>query len=337
MERSYEIRIYPNARQRELIGRTFGCCRYVYNRVLAMRQEEYGRNGKSRGIGSYMTQLPVWKKTDAPFLAEADSMALQQSLRDLDRAYQNFFRNPGRTGFPKFRSKHAGRRSYRTNMACVPDPRHVKLPKLGLVKARVSRRIEGRVLSATVKQVPSGRYFVCLCCTDCPEPEAAPGAIAVLGIDAGVHDLMARSDGVKVANPKALAKGERKLAREQRRLARAAFREGEPLVSILEDVLVLRACPRGAAALRPCVDVPCLRGPPRPRPQRSGEHRAGRSAAFEQSRRYRRACGNLGGQGLRNASGAGVSPDRPQGMEGYLRRRKNPLGSSMGRVKHAPR
>jgi putative transposase len=220
VERSYEIRIYPNARQRELIGRTFGCCRYVYNRVLAMRQEEYGRNGKSRGIGSYMTQLPVWKKTDAPFLAEVDSMALQQSLRDLDRAYQNFFRNPGRTGFPKFRSKHAGRRSYRTNMACVPDPRHVKLPKLGLVKARVSRRIEGRVLSATVKQVPSGRYFVCLCCTDCPEPEAAPGAIAVLGIDAGVHDLMTRSDGVKVANPKALAKGERKLAREQRRLSR---------------------------------------------------------------------------------------------------------------------
>ena len=220
MERSYEIRIYPNARQRELIGRTFGCCRYVYNRVLAMRQEEYGRNGKSRGIGSYMTQLPVWKKTDAPFLAEVDSMALQQSLRDLDRAYQNFFRNPGRTGFPKFRSKHAGRRSYRTNMACVPDPRHVKLPKLGLVKARVSRRIEGRVLSATVKQVPSGRYFVCLCCTDCPEPEAAPGAIAVLGIDAGVHDLMARSDGVKVASPKALARGERKLAREQRRLSR---------------------------------------------------------------------------------------------------------------------
>ena len=68
--------------------------------------------------------------------------------------------------------------------------------------------------------MPSGRYFVCLCCTDCPEPEAAPGAIAVLGIDAGVHDLMARSDGVKVANPKALAKGERKLAREQRRLSR---------------------------------------------------------------------------------------------------------------------
>ena len=220
MERSYEIRIYPNARQRELIGRTFGCCRYVYNRVLAMRQEEYGRNGKSRGIGSYMTQLPVWKKTDAPFLAEVDSMALQQSLRDLDRAYQNFFRNPGRTGFPKFKSKHAGRRSYRTNMACVPDPRHAKLPKLGLVKARASRRIEGRVLSATVKQVPSGRYFVCLCCTDCPEPEAAPGAIAVLGIDAGVHDLMARSDGVKTANPKALARGERKLAREQRRLSR---------------------------------------------------------------------------------------------------------------------
>jgi putative transposase len=220
VERSYEIRIYPNARQRELIGRTFGCCRWVYNKVLAMRQDEYSQTGKSKHINSYITQIPAWKKTDAPWLAEVDSMALQQSLRDLDKAYKNFFRAPSKVGFPKFKSKHAGRRSYRTNMACVPDPRHVKLPKLGLVKARVSRRIEGRVLSATVKQVPSGRYFVCLCCTDCPEPEAAPSAIAVLGIDAGVHDLMARSDDVKVANPKALAKGERKLAREQRRLSR---------------------------------------------------------------------------------------------------------------------
>ena len=220
MDKTFEYRIYPSAGQEALLQKTFGCCRWVYSKVLAARQDEYARTGKSRHISSCITQIPAWKKADAPWLSEVDSMALQQSLRDLDRACRNFFRNPGRTGFPKFRSKRAGRKSYRTNRVEIIDARHVKLPKLGTVRARVSRPIEGRVLSATVKQVPSGRYFVCLCCTDCPEPEAAPGTIAVLGIDAGVHDLMARSDGVKIANPKALARGERKLAREQRRLSR---------------------------------------------------------------------------------------------------------------------
>lgn len=138
MKRSYEIRIYPNARQRELIGRTFGCCRWVYNKVLAMRQDEYAHTCKSKHINSYITQIPAWKKTDAPWLSEVDSMALQQSLRDLDRAYKNFFRAPSKVGFPKFKSKRAGRRSYRTNSVKIIDAKHVKLPKLGTVKARTN-------------------------------------------------------------------------------------------------------------------------------------------------------------------------------------------------------
>ncbi|MCI1345267.1 MAG: IS200/IS605 family element RNA-guided endonuclease TnpB [Olsenella sp.] len=223
MERSYEMRIYPNARQRELIGRTFGCCRWVYNKCLEERRAAYESTGKSPTRFQQDRMLPSWK-AENPWLMEADSHALQQAVADLDRAYQNFFRRcrqGGRPGYPRFRSKRDARQSYRTSQGVsVPDARHVKLPKLGLVKARVSRGIEGRVLSATVKQVPSGRYFVCLCCTDCPEPEAAPGAIAVLGIDAGVHDLMVRSDGVKIASPRALARSERRLAREQRRLSR---------------------------------------------------------------------------------------------------------------------
>ena len=220
MEKAFEYRIYPNAEQRELLQKTFGCCRYVYNRVLAMRREGHVLGEKAKGINSYITQIPTWKKSDAPWLAEVDSMALQQSLRDLDRAYRNFFRNPGKVGFPKFKSKHDNRRSYRTNGIAIVDAKHVKLPKLGLVKARVSRMPEGRMLSATVKQVPSGKYYVTVCCTDCPEPQVPQGPVEVMGIDAGIHDLMARSDGVKVENPRNLAKAERKLAREQRRLSR---------------------------------------------------------------------------------------------------------------------
>ena len=137
MDKTFEYRIYPNAGQEALLQKTFGCCRWVYNKVLAMRQDEYARTGESRHINSYITQIPAWKKTDAPWLSEVDSMALQQSLRDLDRAYRNFFRAPGKTGFPKFKSKRAGRKSYRTNRVEIIDAGHVKLPKLGIVRARM--------------------------------------------------------------------------------------------------------------------------------------------------------------------------------------------------------
>lgn len=113
-----------------------------------------------RGINFYITQLPLWKKTDFPWLAEVDSMALQQSLRDLNEAYKNFFRKPGKVGFPRFKSKCNNRKSYRTNKVSIVGDKQIKLPKLGLVKARISRPIEGRILSATVKQVPSDKYFV---------------------------------------------------------------------------------------------------------------------------------------------------------------------------------
>ena len=220
MDKAFEYRIYPSASQQELLQKTFGCCRWVYNKVLSMRQEEYAAGGRTRGINSYITLIPQWKRSEAPWLSEVDSMALQQSLRDLDRAYRNFFRSPGRVGFPRFKSKHAGRKSYRTNSVTIVDGRHIKLPKLGLVKARVSRPVEGRVLSATVKQVPSGKCYVAVCCTDVPAPQMPQGPVKVMGIDVGIHDLMVRSDGVRVANPRGLAKAERKLAREQRRLSR---------------------------------------------------------------------------------------------------------------------
>lgn len=220
MEKTFEYRIYPNAKQQELLQKTFGCCRYVYNRVLSARQEEYRASKKPKGINSYITQIPIWKKTCAPWLSEVDSMALQQSLRDLDKAYKNFFRSPGKVGFPKFKSKSNRRQSYRTNKIEVVDARHVRLPKLGAVRARISRPVEGRVLSATVKQVPSGKYFVTVCCTDVPSPEVPPGSVEVLGIDAGVRDIATCSDGRHINNPRSLSKNERKLTREQRRLSR---------------------------------------------------------------------------------------------------------------------
>ena len=219
MELSYEYRIYPNAAQREAIARTFGCCRFVYNRAIALRKDAYEAGVKVPSIFDCIKMIPKWKADhETAWLKEADSMALQQSLRDLGKAYGNFFRAPGKVGYPKFKSKRS-RQTYRTNKAEVIDPRHVKLPKLGVVKARVSRMPKGRILSATVKQAPSGKYFVSLCCTGVPMAGPAPEGTAV-GVDVGVESLMTLSDGTKVENPKAAARLARKLAREQRRLSR---------------------------------------------------------------------------------------------------------------------
>ena len=220
MNKTFEYRIYPSTSQQELLQKTFGCCRWVYNKALTLRQEEYAAGVKMRSINSYITLIPQWKKTEAPWLSEVDSIALQQSLRNLDKAYKNFFRDPGKIGFPKFKSKHASKKSYRTNNITIVDGKHIKLPKLGLVKARISRPTEGRILSATVKQVASGKYYVTVCCTDVPASQMPQGSVEVMGIDVGIHDMIVRSDGTKVSNPKNLTKAERRLAREQRRLSR---------------------------------------------------------------------------------------------------------------------
>ena len=219
MELSYEYRIYPNSEQREMVARTFGCCRFVYNRALAVRKDAYDAGEAVPSIFDCIKMIPKWKADpETAWLKEADSAALQQSLRNLGSAYGNFFRAPGKVGFPKFKSKRS-HQSYCTTKAEVIDPRHLKLPKLGVIKARVSRMPRGRILSATVEQVPSGKYFVSLCCTDVPMAGPAPEGTAV-GVDVGIESLMTLSDGTKVENPKATKRLERKLAREQRRLSR---------------------------------------------------------------------------------------------------------------------
>lgn len=232
MEKTFEYRIYPNACQRKQIAQTFGCCRFVYNRTLGIRKDAHDAGLKAPSINDCIKLIPSWKADpETAWLKDADSIALQQSLRDLDKAYRNFFRTPGKVGFPKFKTKR-GRQSYRTQniggkAIQVLDGKLVKLPKLGTVKARISRPVEGRILSATVKQTASGKYFVCICCADCIEASLPPTE-NVVGIDLGSRKLVTTSDGVVFGNPKPYVKAEKKLAREQRRLSRkVGARKGE--------------------------------------------------------------------------------------------------------------
>lgn len=104
MERGFKYRIYPNESQRNQIARTLGCCRFVYNRALDVKKTAYSETGKSIATNDLIKMIPAWKRDpDTSWLAQVDSMALQQSIRDLDRAYKNFFRRVregGKPGFP---------------------------------------------------------------------------------------------------------------------------------------------------------------------------------------------------------------------------------------------
>lgn len=224
MEYSYRFRIYPNAAQIQQIQRTFGCCRFVWNYYLAKRKEVYEQDGKTfnyYACAGDMTQL----KKSLEWLREVDATAMQSSLRDLDSAYQNFFRRVKqgeKTGYPRFKSKHDHRQRYKSK--CVGTnikilDKAVQLPKLGKVKCRVSKEVKGRILSATVSRNPSGKYFVSLCCTDV-EMEALPSTGAAVGLDMGIKSFAVTSDGMEYPNHKYLAKSEKKLARLQRQLSR---------------------------------------------------------------------------------------------------------------------
>lgn len=224
MEYSYKFRLYPTDAQRDQMARNFGCCRYVFNHFLAQRQEHYKETGKFQTRFQQDKELTSMKQ-ELPWLKEADSTSLQATLQDLDAAFQNFFRHVKRgekPGYPRFKSRKNRRQSYKSK--CVGAnikvlEKEVQLPKLGLVKCRVSKAVRGRILSATVSRSPSGKYFVALCCTDI-DMAALPGTGRTVGLDMGLKSFAVTSDGVEYPNHKFLAKSQKKLARLQRQLSR---------------------------------------------------------------------------------------------------------------------
>ena len=220
MEKAFEYRIYPSQEQTCLLARTFGCSRWVFNRFLEEKIRFFKETGKPLSYCKCSKMLTKIKtQEDTAWLAEVEAAALQQSLRNLDRAFVNFSkRRKQGVGFPKFKKKKS-RKTYRTPDAKIVDDSHVWIPKVGLVKARISRPIEGRVVSATIKQVPSGKYFIVFTCVDIPEPTKSKDGKAI-GIDLGINTLVTTSDGEKIDGVTGTRKLERKLAKEQRKLSR---------------------------------------------------------------------------------------------------------------------
>lgn len=206
-----------------MLAKTFGCVRFIYNRMLSDKIRHYEETRQK------LNNTPAQYKEEFEWLKEVDSLALANAQLNLQKAYNHFFRSPG-AGFPKFKSRHKSRKSYTTN--CVNgnismENGLIKLPKIGLVKVKQHRQIpEGcRLKSVTVSQAPSGKYHVSVLF----EYENQVSQIkpqTFLGLDFSMHELYKDSNGNEPKYPGYYRQAEKKLAREQRRLSKMQKNSG---------------------------------------------------------------------------------------------------------------
>ncbi|MEO3853676.1 RNA-guided endonuclease TnpB family protein [Acrocarpospora sp. B8E8] len=230
MRLRYNYRLYPDASQRQALARLFGCVRVVWNDALAMRKA--ARKAGHPWIGGGDLQkicITAAKRTpEREWLGEVSPVPLQQSLRDLDQAYQNFFdsvtgkRKGQRMGLPVFKSRRDRRQSARFTRTAfrLPGDGTLYLAKIGKVEVRWSRELPTVPSSVTVIQDAAGRYFASFVIEVEDAGQVLPDAEAEIGIDLGLTHYAVLSDGTKIANPRWLRRRARRLARLQRALSR---------------------------------------------------------------------------------------------------------------------
>ena len=220
--RGYKYRIYPTKEQETKFAQTFGNVRVVFNYFLGVRQKAWKEEQRSVGYvetSSLLTQLK--RQPEFTWLNLSDSMSLQESLRDLDNGFQHFF--TGDANYPKFKSKHNAKKSYRTrnqNNGVRIEGNKIHLPKVGWVKIKLSRIPNGVILNATISKTSTGKYFVSLCVREGWNNVLKRNNGGEVGVDVGVKTFYVDSNGNVVENPRTFTKFQRKLARAQRRHAR---------------------------------------------------------------------------------------------------------------------
>ena len=222
VQKGIRVRFYPTEEQEVLINKTIGCCRFVYNQTLENCKQLYEQTQHFPSKNSRIKNL-VPLKEENEFLKEVDSTALQQSVRDLNSAMDNFFKNKSYFGFPKFKSKHNLKQSYRTpcgvRNAYILDNKHIKLPKLGTVKTKRFDMPEVyKIFNITVEKTNTGKYYASICIET--EVQPLPKTGKQVGFDLGLIDLLIGSDGTRYERPKFAYVYKEKLAKEQRKLSK---------------------------------------------------------------------------------------------------------------------
>ena len=219
-QKAFRYRFYPTAEQEQLLRRTMGCTRLVYNKALAARTEAWYERQERVGYKETSAMLTGWKKEDdLSFLNEVSCVPLQQGLRHLQKAFTNFF--AGRAKYPNFKKKHHGGSAEFTKSAFKFRDSQVFLAKCSEpLPIRWSQQLpEGASPSSiTVKLTPAGKWFVSLLVD--VEIEPLPICPNKVALDLGITSLIALSTGEKVANPKAFRRKHKRLKKAQKALAR---------------------------------------------------------------------------------------------------------------------
>lgn len=221
MLKAYKYRLYPNEEQKIQLSKTFGCVRFVYNYYLAKKIELYKTEQKHMSKIDCNNHCNKELKNEFVWLKEVDKFALTNAIYDLDNAFQKFFKE--HSGFPKFKSKKSHKYSYTTNFTNNNievdfDNNKIKLPKLKLVKCKLHRKFDGKIKSAIISQMPSGKYFVSILVDT--EIEQLPQNNNVYAFDLGLKEFLIDNHDNHIEDPKAISKYENKLAKLQRQIAK---------------------------------------------------------------------------------------------------------------------
>jgi putative transposase len=228
--RGYKTELDLNDRQRTACAKHAGAARYAYNWGLRRKIDAYEATGRSPTAIDLHRELNALKKTELGWMYEVSKCAPQEALRNLDRAFANFFRRveqkkqgklKGPVGFPRFKSRKAGLGSFRLTGSIHVFEDRVQLPRLGRLRLKEHGYLPTsgvKILSATVSE-RAGRWFVSIQVEEeIPDPSPALGES--MGVDLGVSKLATRSDGISYENPRALGRAQKKLRHLQRELAR---------------------------------------------------------------------------------------------------------------------
>lgn len=218
MNKAFKYRLYPTKTQQTILNRTFGCTRFIYNKMLADRLDFYKETGK------YLANTPAQYKDEYPWLREVDSLALANAQLHLNSAYNNFFKNPKKFSKPRFKSKKSGRLTYSTNNqkgSIRIENSRIKLPKVGWVKLVLHRPLmeNSTIKTVTVSKSPSGKYFVNILVEY--ENQILPIVPKkFIGLDFAMHGLYVASDEENADYPNFFRKAEKRLAKAQRKLSK---------------------------------------------------------------------------------------------------------------------
>ncbi|HAV1601561.1 TPA: IS200/IS605 family element transposase accessory protein TnpB [Enterobacter hormaechei subsp. xiangfangensis] len=221
MKRATKVRIYPDAEQAAFLNAQFGAVRFAYNKALHISRHMYKRHGVSLNVKRDLKPLLAIAKKSRRYswLKEYDSLALQQAVINLDKAYSNFFNKKLKAGKPTFKSKRGKQSSYHPNGKVLTDA--IQLPKMTPIRANIHRETVGKVSSLTITRSPTGKYYASILSDDGQEAPAKPTYITrVTGYDIGLKDYLIRDDGEKTPNPRFLVNAYRRLRRDSKALSR---------------------------------------------------------------------------------------------------------------------